>query len=67
MANHYLQDTEVADRFGVSRATIWRWTKNDPSFPKPVHLSPGCSRWPVDGQDGLEAWERSKAAPQTGA
>lgn len=57
MANRYLQDTEVADRYGTSRATVWRWTKTDPSFPKPVKLSPGCTRWP---EDGLEAWERAK-------
>lgn len=23
----YLRDLEVADRYGVSRATIWRWSR----------------------------------------
>ncbi len=29
----FLRDTEVAIRYGVSRPTIWRWTKNG-KFPK---------------------------------
>lgn len=54
----YLQDTHVAERYGVSRATPWRWLKTDSTFPKPVPLSPGCSRWRLKD---LEAWERSKS------
>lgn len=41
----YLSDYEVALRFGVSRASIWRWDKNEPDFPKPIKLSPGTTRW----------------------
>lgn len=55
----YLQDAQVAARYGVSRASIWRWIKSDQTFPKPVSLSPGCSRWRMED---LEKWERSKAA-----
>jgi prophage regulatory protein len=28
----------------VSQATVWRWIKTVPGFPKPVKLSPGCTR-----------------------
>lgn len=54
----FLQDREVAERYGVARPTVWRWLKSDPTFPKPVSLSAGCSRWRLAA---LEAWEASKA------
>lgn len=30
---------------GVSRPTIWRWVRTDPTFPKPFHLSPAVTAW----------------------
>lgn len=41
----FLTINDVAQRFEVSRVTIWRWVKNDKNFPAPVKLSPGTSRW----------------------
>lgn len=41
----FLSDIEVAKRYGVSRASVWRWVKNDPKAPKPIKLSPGTTRW----------------------
>jgi len=40
-------DTHLAELFGVSRATIWRWTAAG-ILPQPVKLSPGCTRWRLD-------------------
>ena len=57
-SNVFLQDKSVAERYGVTRTTPWRWLKSDPSFPKPVTLSLGCSRWKLAD---LEAWEASRA------
>jgi len=54
----YLSDIQLADRYGVSRVTIWRWRKSDPSFPMPVNLSPGCVRWRLSQ---IEEWEAMKA------
>ena len=42
--NRFLSDHQVAGRYDVSRATVWRWVKN-PLFPKPLKLSKGTSRW----------------------
>ncbi|WNK19358.1 AlpA family phage regulatory protein [Halomonas piscis] len=42
--NTLLSDKRLANRLGVSRATIWRWAKAD-QLPRPVKLSPGCTRW----------------------
>ncbi len=50
----FLKDTEAAIRYGVSRPTIWRWTKNG-KFPKPVKLGGGSTRWRCSD---LEAWEQ---------
>lgn len=53
----YIPDTAVADRFSVSRATIWRWTQCG-KFPKPVKLSPGCTRWLLSDVEQWEAKQR---------
>lgn len=55
----FLSDYQVGARYGTNRSTIWRWLKTDPSFPRPVSLSSGCSRWRIAD---LETWERQKAA-----
>lgn len=54
----YLSDSQLANRFGVSRQTTWRWAATDPTFPKPIKLSAGCTRWKLSD---LEAWESAKA------
>jgi prophage regulatory protein len=58
MASIYLTDTQLAARYGVHRATPWRWANTDPTFPKPVSLTPGCTRWKLSE---LEAWEAGRA------
>lgn len=48
----YYSDKQLAAKFGVRRVTIWRWvhTRN---FPKPVKLSPRCTRWK---EHDVDAW-----------
>lgn len=53
----FLSDKQVADRYSVTRTSIWRWLKKDPTFPKPISLSAGCSRWRLEE---LEAWEQKR-------
>lgn len=55
----YLSDRQVGQRYGVHKATIWAWLKVNPTFPRPVSLSQGCTRWRLSE---LEAWEAAKAA-----
>lgn len=59
MAETYLSDNQLATSYGVHRTTLWRWAKNDPSFPKPVKLGPQVSRWKLSE---IEAWEKARAA-----
>lgn len=64
VAETYLSNTQLAARYGVNRSTVWRWSQTDPTFPKPVSLSPGCTRWKLSA---LEAWEAAKAKRGTAA
>jgi predicted DNA-binding transcriptional regulator AlpA len=50
----FLSDFDLGGRYGVSRATIWRWAQSG-RLPKPVALSPGCTRWRLAD---IEAAER---------
>jgi len=53
---NYLSDTQVAKKYGVHRTTVWRWVKNE-SFPKPIKLSVGCTRW---ADKKIQDWEEKR-------
>ncbi len=36
---------EVSRRLGVSVSTVWRWTREEPTFPAPIRLGAGTTRW----------------------
>ncbi|WP_134679578.1 helix-turn-helix transcriptional regulator [Paracoccus ravus] len=55
----FVSDKQVAERYGVTRPTVWRWVKADPTFPKPISLSPGCTRWKASE---LDVWEAARRA-----
>ena len=40
----YLTVEEVAERYSVSKDSIWRW-KREGKFPLAVRVGPGCTRW----------------------
>lgn len=54
----YVSDKQVAARYSVTRPTVWRWLKTNPTFPRPISLSPGCTRWKLAE---IEAWESARA------
>ena len=49
----YLSDQQIAQRYAVSRGSIWRWVREG-AFPKPVKLGPGCTRWQLSA---VQDWE----------
>ena len=49
----YISDIQLAERYSVSRSTIWRWVHRG-ILPKPQKLSPGCTRWRLDGIEQRE-------------
>lgn len=59
----YLTDIQLAERFRVSRATIWRWSAHG-IFPRPIKLGPAATRW---RQSDVLAWEREREAARAGA
>lgn len=58
MPDSFISDAQLAARYGVSRNTVWRWTREQADFPKPVKLTPGCTRWRMSD---VERWETSRA------
>ena len=54
----FLSDAQIAARYGVHRKTPWRWAKSDPTFPKPIAITPGCTRWKLSE---IEAWEAQRS------
>ncbi|TGD45362.1 AlpA family phage regulatory protein [Pseudotabrizicola sediminis] len=58
MAETYLSDRQLGERFNVHYLTPRRWQKTDPTFPRSIKLTPGCCRWKLSE---IEAWEASKA------
>jgi len=55
----FLTDVQTGKRYNVSRGCIWRWSKKNPNFPKPVYFSKGCVRWSISE---LEEFERKQSA-----
>ena len=57
-AQLYFSDRQVAERFGISVATVWRWSREGrEGFPAPVRLV-GTTRWRLAD---LEAFEQAAA------
>lgn len=57
MAEIYFSDAQLAERFRVSKPTIWRWVKSVQDFPAPIKFSPGCTRW---AGSQIQEYERRK-------
>ena len=53
----FLSDKQLAERYGVHRVTPWRWIETR-NFPRPVKLTPGCTRWNLAA---VERWEAEQA------
>ena len=53
----YLKDTEVAERFGIARQTVWKRV-NQGHLPAPVKVPPNSTRWRLSS---LLAFEKALA------
>lgn len=49
---------------GASRPTVWRWSKSDPTFPRPFHLSSAITVW---DEGEVLAWITAKKAERGAA
>lgn len=57
----FLSVRDVASRYAVSVATIWRHTNENPSFPKPVKILNGSTRWRISDLCAYEAFREGAA------
>lgn len=60
----YVSDRQLAERYGVHRATIWRWSQQG-LLPEPVSLSDQCTRWDlaeIEELDEIRKGEKREAA-----
>nr|WP_298377693.1 AlpA family phage regulatory protein [uncultured Halomonas sp.] len=55
----FLTVRQVAHRYGVGVATIWRWSRNRDDFPQPRKLGDNCTRWAMSD---LKVWEEKEVA-----
>lgn len=55
----YLSDKALATRYDVTRQTIWRWVRNH-SFPEPVKLASGTTRWTEQSVIEFEQKQKSE-------
>lgn len=51
-----LRARDLKARLAISQTTLWRYCKQDPSFPRPILLPGGHRRWRLSE---IEAWEAS--------
>ncbi len=61
---HSLRPQQAADLLGVGRATVWRWVKLRPDFPRPRNLSARCT---VFDMDELIKWRDGQQQPAKAA
>ena len=57
-----LRPSNVARLLGVSRTTLWRWTKAG-HLPPPIKLGPGVTGWRASD---IDAWVASRSDPASG-
>mgnify|MGYP000032767081 CR=1 FL=1 len=48
---------QVAAACNLGVSTVWRLTKIDPTFPKPIYITPRVARW---SHDDIVAWVKSR-------
>ncbi|CAO1668104.1 MULTISPECIES: helix-turn-helix transcriptional regulator [Halomonadaceae] len=58
MLAKYLSAADLASRFGVSKATIWRW-KREGQIPSPIYLGARCTRW---REEDIQTYEKGLIA-----
>ncbi|MGM0692765.1 MAG: helix-turn-helix transcriptional regulator [Pseudomonadota bacterium] len=50
----WLTAKQVATRYEVGIATVWRWARERDDFPKPKKLGDNCTRWSLASLEQFE-------------
>lgn len=59
-----LRCQDLCIRLGVSRKTLWRLRRTDPTFPLPRQITRGISGWL---ESDLDAWLQARPVAKGGA
>lgn len=54
---HITRQRDVPDQLGVTQMTVYRWRRDDPTFPTPIRLGPQCVGYFTHE---LRAWVESR-------
>lgn len=65
MTARILRYCDLENRLGINRITIWRRTKTDPSFPRPVRLGGGKTAAVGFLAEEIDAWILQQATART--
>lgn len=61
----YLSVAQMAERYGVSTVTIWRWSVIG-KIPRPVRLTPRTTRWRKDEVAAYDERRNAEPRPRLG-
>lgn len=53
-----LRTAKACALLGISKTTLYTWSKMDPTFPQPIRIGARCTAWKADE---LAAWIESRS------
>ena len=64
MSQKFLTDSDLAARYSIRRATVWRWA-NAGRLPAPVRLGEATTRWNLSDVERHEQHLQRRRDPST--
>lgn len=61
----FVTDRQLAERYGVSRASVWRWASTG-QLPQPVAIGSGTTRWNLEDIERHEQQLADRSKPSAG-
>lgn len=55
-----ITEASMCELLAISRATVYRWRKNNPNFPKAIHIGPRAIRYELSSVEAYIAAKLSE-------